>query len=333
MPKGEEFSVDLKTIFFRIIDFVDKEKDGPIIPLNSSTARIVAMLGISERSVVRLKKELADQLKKHEEEANQKAAGPRTRTQSAMSPSPSHRKRRYSSVRPSVPLLNLPPPVPAHKNGNCGRKRIVLSDAADDAIRYHFHLLLVRYCFFLDYAHCSLSLSLSLSLVVKAEKRYPTVAELLASIHDEHHDFPITSEMTLWQHMKRLGFSYKQTSKVALPLDSVSFVAQRAVYFRRLDELRDAGAHIYFHDETWCNVGEEKRCVWLDEAGEGRIKKHDGKGKRLAISAMINETGFHKESVDMFTCDADHSMVSFFNCSHRRVRNRWSYNLLVDNSQ
>ena len=110
--------------------------------------------------------------------------------------------------------------------------------------------------------------------------------------------------------MKRLGFSYKQTSKVPIPLDSVSFVAQRAAYFRRLDELREAKAHVYYHDETWCNVGEEKRSVWLDEAGKGRIRKQDGKGKRLAISAMIKETGFHKDTIDIFTADFDHSMVS-----------------------
>ena len=91
--------------------------------------------------------------------------------------------------------------------------------------------------------------------------------------------------------MKQLGFSYKQTSKVPIPLDLVPFIAQRAAYFRRLDELREANAHLYYHDEMWCNVGEVKRSLCLDEAGEGRIRKQDGKDKRLAISAMTNETG------------------------------------------
>jgi hypothetical protein len=125
----------------------------------------------------------------------------------------------------------------------------------------------------------------------------------------EYPDFPITSESTLWRKMKRMGFSYKKTSKVVLPLDCPSFVAQRAAYFRRMDDLRNDGAFIYYHDETWCNVGEEQRSIWLDEAGKGRLRKSDGKGKRLAISAMINEEGFHKESVDLFTCDVDHNMV------------------------
>ena len=126
----------------------------------------------------------------------------------------------------------------------------------------------------------------------------------------EHPDFPLKSETTLWRQMKRLGFTYKQTSKVAVPLDSSSFLAQRGAYFRRLDDLRRNGALIYYHDETWCNVGEEKRSIWIDEAGQGRLRKTDGKGKRLAISAMINEDGFHKDSVDLFTCDVDHNMVN-----------------------
>ena len=50
--------------------------------------------------------------------------------------------------------------------------------------------------------------------------------------------------------------------------------------------------------------------MWLNDKGEGRLKKCNGKGKRLAISAMINEVGFHKESVNIFTCDEEHSMNS-----------------------
>ena len=54
----------------------------------------------------------------------------------------------------------------------------------------------------------------------------------------------------------------------------------------------------------------KKHSVWLNDKGEGRLKKSNGKGKRLAISAMINEAGFHNESVDIFTCDEEHSMNS-----------------------
>ena len=109
--------------------------------------------------------------------------------------------------------------------------------------------------------------------------------------------------------MKRLGFVYKQTKKIPVPLDSLSFVAQRAAYFRRLNDLRTSGAFIYYHDETWCHVGEEKSSIWIDDDGRGRIRKTEGKGKRLAISAMTDEHGFHTDSVDLFICDTDHTMV------------------------
>lgn len=87
-------------------------------------------------------------------------------------------------------------------------------------------------------------------------------------------------------------------------------MSQRAVYFHILDGMRAENTHIYYHDETWCNVGEEKRSIWLSDRGEGRLRKSDGKGKRLAISAMINEHGFDKETTDIFTCDEEHSMNS-----------------------
>ena len=54
----------------------------------------------------------------------------------------------------------------------------------------------------------------------------------------------------------------------------------------------------------------KKRSVWLNDKGEGHPKKSNGTGKRLAISAMINEASFYKESVDIFTCDEKHSMNS-----------------------
>ena len=67
----------------------------------------------------------------------------------------------------------------------------------------------------------------------------------------------------------------------------------------------------------------KRRSVWLNDKGEGRLKKSNGKDKRLAISAMINEAGFDKESVDIFTCDEEHSM----NSTHftKRVKKVASY--------
>ena len=61
MSKGEEFSIKLKMIFFRVIDFVEREIDGMTIPLHKMTARLIEMLGVKEASIDRLKNELAEQ--------------------------------------------------------------------------------------------------------------------------------------------------------------------------------------------------------------------------------------------------------------------------------
>ncbi|CAF4170395.1 unnamed protein product [Rotaria sordida] len=58
MPKGYEFSLKVKQLMFHIINFVESEKNGPVIPLYNVDDRLVKMLDISERSVRRLKQEL-----------------------------------------------------------------------------------------------------------------------------------------------------------------------------------------------------------------------------------------------------------------------------------
>ncbi len=137
------------------------------------------------------------------------------------------------------------------KQGHSGCPRLILSEQAQDAIRYHFHLMIIG-------------------------KVYPTTKTLLARLLDQYDDFPVHSVTTLWRQMHQFGFSYKSTTKSPVLLDGVSFVAQRASYFRRLDELRASGAHVYCHDETWLSAGEEKRSIWVDAQGQGRLRKQDG---------------------------------------------------------
>ncbi len=92
-------------------------------------------------------------------------------------------------------------------------------------------------------------------------------------------------------------------------LDGGHFVAQRASYFRHLDALRAAGALIYYHDETWLGAGEEKRNIWVDDQGKGWLRKQNGQGKRIAISAMVGLEGF-VEPIDVWQCDKEHAMNS-----------------------
>lgn len=141
----------------------------------------------------------------------------------------------------------------------------------------------------------------------------------------EDADFPVRSKTILWQWMRKLGFVYKRTSKVIVPLDSPSFMAARARYFKILDQLRSNGNKIFWHDETWCNKNEEKTFIWTDGTGKGRLRQTDGKGKfnalkiyfnffvigkRIVISALMSDTGFHLPTLDIFECDENHSMDS-----------------------
>jgi hypothetical protein len=162
---------------------------------------------------------------------------------------------------------------------------------------------------------------------ILARRTYPTTDLVLRQILNENPEFPIQAKTTLWRWMKKLGFSYKRTSKIIVPLDAPSFMAARSRYFRALDQFRNNRANIFWHDETWCNKNEEKTFIWTDgTTGKGRLRQTDGKGKlialdkhkryflltgkRVVISALLSENGFHLPSVDIFQCDQDHSMDS-----------------------
>ena len=67
--------------------------------------------------------------------------------------------------------------------------------------------------------------------------------------------------------MKKLGFRYKVSSKLGIPLDGTIFVAERAYFLRIINDLRCHDVKIFFQDEIWPNAGDERRSVWkTDEA-------------------------------------------------------------------
>ena len=76
-------------------------------------------------------------------------------------------------------------------------------------------------------------------------------------------DFPVRSKTSLWRWIKKLGFVYKRTNKVAVRLDGLTFMAARARYFTAIEKFRSNGSKIFWHDETWCNQYEEKRMFGL----------------------------------------------------------------------
>ncbi|CAF1541539.1 unnamed protein product [Rotaria magnacalcarata] len=111
MPK--EFSLEFKQLAFSVIDFIEKEKSGPSIPLNNVTGPVEAILGISQRSVYRLKQEMK-KLKEDQEEFA--------------------RFTRSSSFSLS--------PTPLSPVSRSDRPKVQLTMFEQDSIRLTFHLLL-----------------------------------------------------------------------------------------------------------------------------------------------------------------------------------------------
>lgn len=263
MPSGVHFSIDIKKLIFRVIKFVENEKTGPSIPLYNCNARLVAMLGISEGALLKLKKEL----KAVENAEEQEYRPPHLRSQSKVQPV-SKLKRRSSSLGLSSAPIVVSEPEPPKKRS--GRVPIKLSEQADSEIRFQFDALL-------------------------AENIYPNTDNLLERLQQLHNDFPIHSKTTLRRHLHRIGFSYKSTAKVKIPLDNICFVAQRAKFFRKMDELRDGNALVFFHDETWINSSTEKKSIWADNEGNGRIKKYEGKGNSQFNIRTKNQMSYFRE--------------------------------------
>ena len=126
-----------------MIDFVEKEKAGPTIPLHNTAGRLLALLGIGENSLFRLKKELTDQRQKQQnEQEKQQFIRSRRRTTFNNESARLHRKRRWSTASYNTSSA-APAPLPSYKKDNSGRPAIHLSKLTKDTIRYHFHLLLV----------------------------------------------------------------------------------------------------------------------------------------------------------------------------------------------
>jgi hypothetical protein len=147
MLSGVDFSHDVKQIMFNVIQFVEREKVGCLIPLNNVNDPIKSMLGISMTSVDRLKREIReqeremlgkenelialqkklDQEKQDKEDAAFRATlrlrHPRTRS-SPISVAP------YTNTRIFMPVAK-----PSRKSDHVGISPIVLTDDQKENIR------------------------------------------------------------------------------------------------------------------------------------------------------------------------------------------------------
>ena len=111
---------------------------------------------------------------------------------------------------------------------------------------------------------------------------YPTTENLLQHLQEIDATFPIQSKASLWRWIKRLGFEYKTTSKIVIPLDSLSVMAQRSKCFTKWNEIRSNGSIIYYHDESWTNSGEEKTKLHglIPIPRSGQLRNNDTKGNK-----------------------------------------------------
>ena len=73
MSTGCEYSQKEKQLIFNVINFVESEKNGWKIPLYSVNEHLEAMLGISMRSVERLKREFGQDQERLAEEMERAA--------------------------------------------------------------------------------------------------------------------------------------------------------------------------------------------------------------------------------------------------------------------
>jgi hypothetical protein len=119
MPKGHPYTSDEKSLMFRIIKFVESEKEGPVIPMYNVNERLITMLNISHGSLFTLKQELTTLI----EDQN-------TSTKTL---------RSTTTVGDELESLK---PVSPKKRHHCGRPSIILSDYGNEMLRYEFHLLL-----------------------------------------------------------------------------------------------------------------------------------------------------------------------------------------------
>ena len=142
MPKGQEYPVEVKSVFFQMIDFVEKERNGPMIPLTVTTTRLVAMLGIYESSIFKLEAEMTKlrEMKQSDQRniiKNRELRARSTSTDSSTSRSPllsrSHRNRKFTAVSVTqTSLVSVPTPMPPNKISNSGHPRTYLTEEVDE---------------------------------------------------------------------------------------------------------------------------------------------------------------------------------------------------------
>lgn len=140
MPKGNEFSQEIKQLMFNVIKFVESEKNGSVIPLNNVNERLKFILGIAMSSVERLKKELREEESRLEEEKKKIDEEKEHKVNQEVEATRRLRNPRSASPLPaSYPTITVKPIVlvatPPRKRSHSGRPAITLSEQEQENIR------------------------------------------------------------------------------------------------------------------------------------------------------------------------------------------------------
>jgi hypothetical protein len=141
MPTGCEYSQKEKQLIFNVINFVESEKNGWKIPLYNVNERLEAMLGISMRSVERLKSEfredrerLTEEIRRTTEEELKKHEEKHELTLRLRHRSSSRAERRFSPMRTQVEQA-IPVARAPSKTTHSGHLAILLSEQQQEHIR------------------------------------------------------------------------------------------------------------------------------------------------------------------------------------------------------
>ncbi|GFY38867.1 DDE_3 domain-containing protein [Trichonephila inaurata madagascariensis] len=135
----------------------------------------------------------------------------------------------------------------------------------------------------------------------------PTLSEVLKEVNDDAEIFSKNiSRSTLYRLLKDMGFTFEKRKRQAVLLERHDIILWRRNYLRKIRELREENAPIYYLDETWVNEGHSETQVWQGsyEASSSNLTvgltAPKGKGRRLIITHIGSKDGFVRDAADIF---------------------------------
>ncbi|GFX01266.1 uncharacterized protein TNCV_4582311 [Trichonephila clavipes] len=153
----------------------------------------------------------------------------------------------------------------------------------------------------------------------------PTLSKVLKEINDDAEIFSknISRSRTLKTILKgshiHFGahgrvyywFTFEKRKREGLCFLKDDIILWRRNYLRKIRELREKNAPIYYLDETWVNEGHSETRVWQDttikssyEASSSNLTvgltAPKGKGRRLIINHIGSKEGFVRDVADTF---------------------------------